>query len=95
MNKSLEKAAAEQMNTLYVQQYRLILEHVPRWQRFLMEWSPFWRRYFDYSITLMDGDPTKLTLVRSTGGKVLVIARNFDLDEYLKQKGLCPTTEKR
>lgn len=51
-----------------------------------MEYSRFFRDYFQYSIVSMEENPELLTLVRMVKGKPKEIARNFDIDEYIKQK---------
>lgn len=56
---------------------KFIISNVPRLHRLLMEQFPGLKKWFNYSIAENNDDPTKLTLLRGSGKKMRVIARNF------------------
>lgn len=74
----MRKAQANAIESIQIQQMRLIMEVIPRWKRLLMEYSPYFKELFQYSIAVEGDDQTKITLLQGKKGKMKVIAKNYD-----------------
>lgn len=76
--RAMRKAQANAIESIQIQQMRLIMEVIPRWKRLLMEYSPYFKELFQYSIAVEGDDQTKITLLQGKKGKMKVIAKNYD-----------------
>lgn len=74
----MKQAQENAIEDIKIQQMRLIMEVIPRWKRLLMEYSPYFKELFQYSIAVEGDDQTKITLLQGKKGKMKVIAKNYD-----------------
>lgn len=80
MNPSSEQIKAtlkEREDHLRKLRFDFMMQNVPRFHRFLIDVFPNLRHWFNYGLAAEETDPTKLTLVRGSGKKLKVVARNF------------------